>query len=263
MLKFIKSSFNFINIIMKKEELTTGLKSLCQIQQIDLELKDLQNQLSSIPSKISRWKDELENYKKEIAETKKEIEKLAIETKEKEIELNGNQETLKKYNAQLYIVKTNKEYSSLLHEIEELKRKNSHIEDNILEFMETIDSKEKDLKEKKKKLEELQEEFNKKEKEEREREKDLNEKLAQKKNEREKAVVNIDPSFLAKYERISKSKDRLAIVQLIGNCCGGCNVETPPQTRNEIKFGSKIITCEGCGRIMYSEEIIKKSESAN
>ncbi len=242
---------------MGKDELIAGLKILCQIQQIDLELKDLQSKLDNIPLQISRWKDELENYKKEITENKKEIEKSTIETKEKEIELNSNQETLKKYNAQLYVVKTNKEYSSLLHEIEEIKRKNSHIEDDILESMETIDSKEKELKEKRKKSEELQEEFNRREKEEKGKEKDLNEKLAQKKNEREKVIVNTEQSLLAKYQRISKSKDGLAIVSLIGNCCGGCNVEIPRQTRNEIKLGSKTITCEGCGRILYCEESLK------
>lgn len=242
---------------MEKEKLIEGLKLLYQIQQIDLELKGLESQINDIPLKISRWKDELENHKKEIAETKKETEKLIIEGKEKELELDSNQETLKKYNAQLYIVKTNKEYLSLLHEIEETKRKNSHVEDDLLQLMETIDSNERNLKERKQKLEKLEEEFNEKEKEEKEKEKNLNEKLAQKRNEREKVVINIDSSLLAKYERISKSKDGLAMVPLMDSCCGGCHLETPRQIRNEIKLGSKTITCEGCGRILYWEESLK------
>ncbi len=244
---------------MEKEKLIESLKILCQIQQIDLELKALQKQTNDIPLRISRWKNELETNQKEIAKTKKEIEKLTVEVKEKELEVESNQETLKKYNAQLYIVKTNKEYLSLLHEIEEIKRKNSHIEDNILQLMENIDSNEKFLKEKKQKLEKLEEEFNKKEKEETEKEKNLNEKLAQKKNERQTVTANTDQSLLAKYERISKSKDGLAIVSLVDNCCGGCHLEITRQTRNEIKFGSKTITCEGCGRIIYWEESLKNS----
>ena len=131
---------------MEKEKLIESLKFLCQIQQIDLELRSLESQINDIPSKISRWKNELETNQKEIAKTKKETEKLTVEVKEKELEVESNQETLKKYNAQLYIVKTNKEYLSLLHEIEEIKRKNSHIEDDILQLMENIDSNEKFLK---------------------------------------------------------------------------------------------------------------------
>lgn len=242
---------------MGKDELIANFKILRQIQQIDLELKNIQEQLDIIPFNIARHKDELENYKKELSEDKKAIEKFTLETKEKEIEINSNQETLKKYNSQLYIVKTNKEYSSLLHEIEEIKRKNSHIEDDILESMEKIESKEKNVKEKTQNLGGLQEEFNRKEKEEIGREKALNEKLAQKRKEREEIAPKVDQSLLAKYQRISKSQDGLALVSIIGNDCGGCNLEIPPQTRNEIKLCSKIITCERCGRILYWEEIIK------
>ncbi len=259
-----KSSFDLISliyclpIIMGKDELIANLKILRQIQQVDLELKNIQEQLDIIPSNIARHKDELENYKEELSEDKKTIEKLILETKEKEIEVNSNQETLKKYNSQLYIVKTNKEYSSLLHEIEEIKRKNSHIEDDILESMEKIESKEKDIKGKARNLAVLQEEFNRKEKEEIEREKALTEKLAQKMKEREEMTSKVDQSLLTKYQRISKSKDGLALVPIIGNGCGGCNLEIPPQTRNEIKLCSKTITCERCGRILYWEETIKQ-----
>ena len=123
--------------------------------------------------------------------------------------------------------------------------------------METIDSNERNLKENKQKLEKSEEEFNKKEKEEKEKEKNLNEKLAQKRNERENVITNIDSSLLAKYERISKAKGGLVMVQLLENCCEGCHLEIPRQIRNEIKFGSKTITCEGCGRILYWEESLK------
>lgn len=242
---------------MEKDELIASLKTLCQIQQLDLDLKNLQSELDDIPIQISRWKDELETHKTEITENKKEIEKLNREVKEKEIELNGNQETLKKYNAQLYIVKTNKEYSSLLHEIEEIKRKDSHIEDNMLELMEAIDSKEKEGKNKKQKLEQLEQELKQKEQKAREKEKQLNENVAQRKNEREKVTENADQSLLAKYQRISESKDGLAVVAITGKSCGGCHLQVTPQKLNEIKFGSKMITCEGCGRILYCEESLK------
>jgi predicted nucleic acid-binding Zn-ribbon protein len=239
---------------MDREKLIEGLKLLCQIQEIDLELKDLENQLNDIPLKISQWKDELEGYKKEIEKNKKETEKFTVELKEKELEVESNHETLKKYNAQLYTVRTNKEYSSLLHEIEEVKRKNSHIEDDILELMESVDSNEKGLKEKRKKLEELQKEFNKKEKEEKEKEKNLSEKLTRKRNKRENIAADIEGPLLTKYTRISKAKGGIAIVPLLDKCCGGCNLELPPQILSEVKFGSKTITCEGCGRILYWKE---------
>lgn len=239
---------------MGKDELIANFKILRQIQQIDLESKNTQEQLDTIPSTIAKYKEQLENHKKALADDKKTIEKLTIETKSKEIEISSNQETLKKYNAQLYVVKTNKEYSSLLHEIEEIKRKNSHIEDNILELMENMDSKEKEIKEKTQNLQSAQEEFDRKEREEKEKERILNEKLAQKRKEKEEIISKVDQTLLSKYQRISNAKDGLALVPIVDNTCGGCNMEIPPQTRNEIKVCSKIITCERCGRILYCEE---------
>lgn len=242
---------------MEKGELIEQLKLLTQIQEIDLECKDIQTQIDEIPHKISRWQNELKNSEEEINREKKEMENLILERKEKELEMDSNQETLKKYQAQLYTVKTNKEYSSLLHEIEEIKRKNSHLEDDILELMEIIDSKEEKIREKREKLKEMQREFMKKEQQEKQRDQELRQRLNMKKGEREKVSVHADRTLLAKYERISKGKNHLAIVPIKDNSCGGCHLQLPPQKVSEIKSASKTITCEGCARILYWEDNLK------
>ena len=66
-----------------------------------------------------------------------------METREKEI---------KKYQTQLYQIKTNKEYMSLQKEIEGLKADNSVLEDDILESMERIDKLKAEIAEEKERL---------------------------------------------------------------------------------------------------------------
>ncbi len=53
---------------------------------------------------------------------------------------------MKKYQGQLLQVKTNKEYSALLAEINGLKSKNTLIEDDIIELMESIERAKKAVK---------------------------------------------------------------------------------------------------------------------
>ena len=242
---------------MEKDELIEGLRLLCQVQEFDVECENTQHQIDEIEPRVSRIKNELKTLEEEMKKEKKELENLIVERKEKELELDSNEETLRKRQAQLYSVKTNKEYSSLLHEIEEIKRKNSHLEDNILQLMETIESREDGLLRKRKKLDKEWEEFNKKEQEEREKEKSLKEKLTEKKTEREKLAVKVNKTLLKRYERISSHKGGSAIVPLVDSSCGGCHLQIPPQTVNEIKSASKIIICEGCARIIYWEDNLK------
>src|SRR3989338_9524733 len=68
------------------------------------------------------------------------LKTIQVKRKEKEVDLASKETTMKKYNLQLMSVKTNKEYTSLQNEIEGLKADNSVLEEEILNFMEEIDS---------------------------------------------------------------------------------------------------------------------------
>jgi len=80
-------------------------------------------------------------------------------------------------------------------------------------------------------------------------------------HEREKLVVRIDRGDLATYERIRKAKGGLAVVPVRRNACGGCYNAVPPQKVLELRKNNRIYTCEHCGRILVSDEIVEKSAS--
>jgi predicted nucleic acid-binding Zn-ribbon protein len=61
------------------------------------------------------------------------------------------------------------------------------------------------------------------------------------------------------YERIRKAKGGLAVVPVKRNACGGCYNAVPPQKVLELRRNNKIYTCEHCGRILVSDEIVEKS----
>jgi len=56
------------------------------------------------------------------------------------------------------------------------------------------------------------------------------------------------------YERVRKARRGVAVVPIIRDACGGCNNRVIPQKRVDIYKRNKIVTCDICGRFIYSEE---------
>ena len=74
-------------------------------------------------------------------------------------------------------------------------------------------------------------------------------------HEREKLLSRIGKSHLEAYDRIRKAKKGRAIVPVRRGACGGCFAKVPPQRLLELRQNDRIHQCEGCGRILVSDEI--------
>ncbi len=76
-----------------------------------------------------------------VVETEREqLESLRKSRREKDSQLQAGQETLKRTRERLFEVKTNKEYQSILKEIETLEAKNSRMEDEIISLLDELDA---------------------------------------------------------------------------------------------------------------------------
>jgi len=62
---------------------------------------------------------------------------------------------------------------------------------------------------------------------------------------------HVDKQLLKVYERIRKNvRNKLAVVVVKREACGGCFNKVPPQKQADIKEKRSIIVCEYCGRII-------------
>ena len=66
---------------------------------------------------------------------------------------------------------------------------------------------------------------------------------------RDNLAQRIKPQLLNRYERVSKSYDRV-VVPVTGELCLGCFAKIPTSFRS-LHEKSNILTCENCGRILY------------
>jgi predicted nucleic acid-binding Zn-ribbon protein len=72
--------------------------------------------------------------------------------------------------------------------------------------------------------------------------------------ERERASKAVNPSLLARYDRIRRGKAPLAVYPLHGSSCGNCFTAVPTQRKALIQRGATIEGCEACGVLLYAKE---------
>ncbi|HLD82516.1 MAG TPA: C4-type zinc ribbon domain-containing protein, partial [Candidatus Omnitrophota bacterium] len=192
--------------------------------------------------------------KAHLAQLEKASLDLQKQRKDRELELAGKEEALKKLQTQLYTLKTNKEYQAMLQQINDAKADSSVIEDAILKLFEQSDKAKVDTEQEKLKVKEEEKFFSGEKKKIEDRIKEIDDRLAQLDALRKQVFPDIEPKILLQYERILSSRDGLAIVSVKDNSCGGCNMFVPPQVINLIKMYQRIITCEVCNRMLYIEE---------
>lgn len=231
----------------------TDLKDVWELQKIDTDIQNLEQQKEKLPSELGPFRQNWEEVKQGLDEMKKIFETMQVERKAKEGELASNGETIKKYNIQLYSLKSNKEYTAMLKEIEGFKQKNKKLEDEILELMEKTEQYSLAMKEKGKTLIVQEGAFKEEESRINKEVVEVESQLVSRRDARNKQKNKISPELYQKYEKIRRGKAGLGIVAIVDNSCGGCHINLPPQIVNEVKM-RKVVFCGSCARLLYWAE---------
>jgi len=238
----------------EKIDVAVQLDVLMRLQGIDGQIYRLNEQKQKKPQELSRLEAEFKEKSIGVKKAEERFTALQLKKKEKEGALSVKEEQIKKLQTQLYQMKTNKEYSSMQHEIQGQKADKSIVEDDILVLMYETDkakleiAKEKDLL--------AQEEIKLKERQKQVKLEieEIEKKLQQLSVERDGVLPQVDKSILKKYEKVLANKNGLAIVPVIGDACQGCNMSLPPQVIHEVKLKQDFIICENCTRFLYTND---------
>ncbi len=230
---------------------------LIGLQVIDREIYSLNREKKDMPARAKAIEEVLKNKKTDIKQAEEDLKSMQVKLKDKEISLQQKEEQIKKLQLQLYQLKSNKEYSAMLTEIEGVKADNSIMEEEIIKLMDEIDAARKKIAEEKE-LFKKEEAGSQKEKEViKTREKEVDSRLSELSSQRENVVPDIEKQILARYERVLKNREGLAIVPVEDGACSGCHMNLPSQVVNEAKIKESIIVCGSCSRILYVEDSVE------
>jgi hypothetical protein len=241
---------------MQKINAEEQINRLIDLQSVDSDIFRLKRERESKPKLI----EDLEIRRDEEQAAVKAIEEKAranqVKRKQRELDLQAKEENIKKLQAQLYQLKTNKEYQSMQQEIEGQKADKSRIEDDILVLMEESEFLSKEMEKEKSLFTEADKRLGDDRKKIESEIASLDNEIAALSSKRGELAALVDHKVLGHYDKVLSGRDGLAIVPVKNKACQGCFMNLPPQVINEIKMGDKIITCESCARILYIEKEI-------
>ncbi|MBN2179517.1 MAG: hypothetical protein JW743_08840 [Deltaproteobacteria bacterium] len=227
---------------------------LIKLQDIDSEIKRLAARKGYLPEEKERLEEEKASFEQGIEEEKQRLDVLNQAHGDKEKELRGNIESATKTKGRLLEVKTNKEYEAMLKEIENINKKNSSIEDEIINLLEEIEKAGAKLKEREGERVEYikhnERDITKIDKELESIDSLLEKMLAEDAQCRE--IIN--PDLLKRYDVIKEKRNGQAVVPVWKEVCGGCHMNIPPQLYIELQKYEKVRLCPNCNRIIYWED---------
>jgi predicted nucleic acid-binding Zn-ribbon protein len=230
------------------------LKSLWELQQLDIELSELESRKQAIPQEIQQAQQKLKAEEEEHQEVAAKHEELSSQRRNLEQDMGEARDRIKRYKSQLLQIKTNKEYQTLLHEISMENNKIAAYEEESLETLTKSDQLSEDLKKMSTELNNRQEEFKKFEKKMQEELIRVNDAVSAKKKEGERVASEINRASLARYQQIRKGRGGIGVVVVSDSTCTGCNAVIPPQFIAEVIQAESLLTCEQCGRILVWKE---------
>lgn len=235
------------------------LRRLQDLQAVDNRMASLRAQMVELPKKIDAVAASREQVKARVADAEQRLSAAEHERRDKEGELQLENERLSKYKKQLYQVKTNKEYETILHEIAGSEKRIGEIEERVLVAMEGVDEAKRDIAESRRLFQEASKDCDEEEAALRARVAEVERETAAAEGARATVAPAIDATTLARYEQIRARRGGVAVVEARQGTCQGCRVQLQPQLYNELFREADILTCQSCQRILF---VVHKPEEA-
>jgi len=231
--------------------MNTDLTRLIQLQRLETAAEDARRRIADHPARAQTLDARLQSARDAVAAVKTRLAAAADKRRAEEKEVAAVQTRLAKYKDQLLEVKTNREYTAMLHEIEAAQNDIRGREDRILEVMLESDELNAGLKK-------SEAELKTSEKEIATERSALDAELATLQSEidrcteaRQKLIAEIDRSVLSTFETVAKGRRGVGIAEAKNGLCTICHVRLRPQIFNEIRRNASIIQCDSCQRILY------------
>ena len=204
-----------------------------------------------LPRAIEATERQVEEARARLEAEREAVAEFERTRRDQESELQDCEVRRDRYRSQTAQVKTNEEYTALLHEIDAVTQRISELEEGILVAMEEIDERsgrvtrmeaeqagfEQDLQDRAKGL--------------RERLDQVRNEIKERESERESWVGRLDSEIQVHYRRIVRVLGR-GIAHINGRTCAVCYRDVPYERVNRVIAG-EVHTCPSCQRLLVGE----------
>jgi len=224
---------------------------LIQIQGIENKINAIRLRLAEEDKRVGEFDSELNASDLELTTRQSELDELKERSRSYESDSTLFADQISKSNAKLPAIKTNKEYQSVLKEMDDLKSKIAENDEKIIACMENIEAQEKNIAEQQITHKELEKKIKSEKKSLKRESKSDREDFQAFNDESARISEELDPALLKQFVSIQKYAHGIAITRVINATCQACNMNIPPQMYNELQACDSFKRCPFCQRIIY------------
>jgi len=228
------------------------LEKLVRLHQVESELKRIEAELASIPRLRQEIDDRLARDRSHLDAAKAALEGSQKARKQNEASVQDLETKRSKYKGQLMEVKTNKEYTAVLHEIEGVERDIKAREDVILEEMEKAEALGQDVKRAEADFKAVEADAKTEKANLDARAATLGAEAQRLGTERDGVAGSVPEESLALYARIAKQRGT-GVAEARDGMCQACHVRMRVQIWVEVKKNEQLFQCESCSRLLFYE----------
>lgn len=234
-----------------------GIRAL---QDIELQIVDIRRQLANKERLVTRQLAQHKAVEDAIAGDRNEVRKAQMAVDEIDLDLKARNAHVAKIREALNSVKSNKEYATLLGQLNTEKADATRVEQRAFELMAVVEekknamaTKEASLKLEQTRLDNVRGQFE-------QARKLFADKLAVLEKQRSQLAAALTKEALELFNRVSERYEGEVMARISrvnprrdDYLCDGCNMSLAAERFNALMTRDTVITCDNCGRILYVE----------
>lgn len=225
--------------------------ALYRLQDVELQLLRRQKRLAEIMTALDD-RQAIDHAQQAVEAAQRALAPLQTRARNLELEIQSNLAKIQAADEALYSgrIRNPKELQDLQQEIQALNRRNSDLEDTLLETMLAVEAAEAALAQAHQALEQTTAAWNDQHSQLLEEQAQLKTERAALLKQREQALANLDAASLSEYNALKPRKQNQPVALLVGGSCAVCGVEQTQMLVSEVMQGNKLVKCLSCGRIL-------------
>jgi uncharacterized protein len=232
--------------------MNADLEKLVRLHHVEADLKRAESDLAEIPRLRKEIEEKLARDRARLDAARAALEASQKARRQNETAVQDLETKRSKYKGQLMEVKTNKEYTAVLHEIEGVERDIKAREDVVLEEMERAEGLSQDVRREEADFKGVEADAGKEKAELDARTAKLEGEAAQLRKERDAVAASIPEEALALYARVAKQRGT-GVAEARDGMCQACHVRMRLQIWVEVKKNERLFQCESCSRVLFYE----------
>jgi uncharacterized protein len=229
------------------------LDRLIRLQRAETDLRRMEGELAEVPRQRADLDAALATERGRLDATRGDLSSGQKSRRQHEADLQDMEAKRSRLKGQLMEVKTNKEYTAMLHEIEGVEREIRGREDLILAEMERGEGLTGDIKREEETFKKAEEQHGAQVRALDERSQGLQEQVRRLTAERDAIAATVPPPALELFHRVARLRGGIAVAQVLDAMCQACRVKLRLQLYADLKRNEEIQQCPACNRILYYE----------